>query len=383
MPTLRCNLTCSYCQVSRVAEEAFGFDWSEETLQAVFKFIKNLNSQKLKIEFQGGEPLLAPPFLNRVRDFCRAHVNDVEFVVCTNLQSLSETALEFLAYEDVTISTSFDGTHEIHRRQRMNSDADMDVFRKNVRFVLSKYGPGKLSVLPTLDPTDLPSVSDLLKSFAEFGSNSIFLRPVANYGFARKGHRAQTISDNWYKFHREVVNEMIKQNAECGTCFEEFYLSLCLRRFLRSDTNGHVDLRNPNVLGKDYIVIDYDGTLYPTDEARMLTRTGQIDLSIGHVSGGWDSEKLDALNANSSNEGDPACDQCRHQEYCGRDVIDDLSRYGRIDLPRPQTEFCIRHMYMFGLVEELLQSTDPNVQHSLALWTGIPEWDPVLSERVL
>lgn len=35
VPTLRCNLACGYCQVSRVNEGTPGFDWSEETLAAV------------------------------------------------------------------------------------------------------------------------------------------------------------------------------------------------------------------------------------------------------------------------------------------------------------------------------------------------------------
>src|SRR4051812_29463166 len=32
VPTLRCNLSCSYCQVSRAPLEGRGFDWSGETL---------------------------------------------------------------------------------------------------------------------------------------------------------------------------------------------------------------------------------------------------------------------------------------------------------------------------------------------------------------
>ncbi|WP_158981532.1 His-Xaa-Ser system radical SAM maturase HxsB [Parasedimentitalea maritima] len=382
VPTLRCNLACSYCQVSRVAEKASGFDWNEETLNAVLGFIQNSKVSRLKVEFQGGEPLLALPLLQRVRDFCRSNIAEVEFVICTNLQSVSQDSFEFLSHEDVTISTSFDGTQDIHRKQRMSSDEEMQGFLGNVRRLLTKFGPNKLSALPTLDPECLPRADELLDSYLEWGMNSVFLRPVANYGFARKVHEAEIISKDWYQFHREVVDEMIQRNFQRGTCFEDYYLSLCLRRMLRSDINGHVDLRNPNLLGKDYIVIDYDGTFYPTDEARMLTRTGQIDLSIGHVSGGIDQSKLNTLNANSSNFGDPDCDSCRHQVYCGRDVIDDLSRYSRIDLPRSETEFCKRHKYMFGLVEDLLQSPAPAVHHSLALWAGIPEWDSVLSKAV-
>ena len=32
IPTLRCNLSCSYCQVSRAPEKAKGYDWDEDTL---------------------------------------------------------------------------------------------------------------------------------------------------------------------------------------------------------------------------------------------------------------------------------------------------------------------------------------------------------------
>lgn len=380
VPTLRCNLACSYCQVSRVAERASGFDWSEETLNSVLQFIQNLRVPRLKVEFQGGEPLLALSLLKRVREFCRTHLAEVEFVICTNLQSISQEAFEFLSHEDVTISTSFDGTQDLHRKQRMSSDEEMQCFLSNFRRILAKCGPNKITALPTLDLDSLPTATDLLDGYFEWGMSSIFLRPIANYGFARKAHDAQAISDNWYKFHQEVVAEMIQRNFQQGTNFEDYYLSLCLRRMLRSDVNGHVDLRNPNLMGKDYIVIDYDGTFYPTDEARMLTRTGQIDLSVGHVSKGVDQNKLNTLNAYSSNFGDPDCDSCRHQVYCGRDVIDDLSRYGRIDLPRSETEFCKRHLYMFGLIDGLLQSPDPAVRHSLALWAGIPSWDPILSK---
>src|SRR3546814_8326758 len=92
-------------------------------------------------------------------------------------------------------------------------------------------------------------------------------------------------------------------------------------------------------MGIDYIVVDYDGIVYPTDEARMLARSGVVDLAIGHVATGWASETRDLLNRHATNQFDPTCTRCAYQPYCGRAVVDDLARYGRIDLPRPQTEF--------------------------------------------
>lgn len=56
VPTLRCNLTCDYCQVSRAPESAQGFDWNNGTLKAVLGFIDAMMGPEIKIEFQGGEP---------------------------------------------------------------------------------------------------------------------------------------------------------------------------------------------------------------------------------------------------------------------------------------------------------------------------------------
>ena len=72
VPTLRCNLACNYCQVSRAAEEAPGYDWTEGILADVIGFLDRLTSKNIKIEFQGGEPLLRPDLLRTVRSHCRA-----------------------------------------------------------------------------------------------------------------------------------------------------------------------------------------------------------------------------------------------------------------------------------------------------------------------
>ena len=71
VPTLRCNLKCDYCQVSRVAENAKGFDWDEKKLSKVVEFLDELTTPDIKIEFQGGEPLLRLDILENIRTFCR------------------------------------------------------------------------------------------------------------------------------------------------------------------------------------------------------------------------------------------------------------------------------------------------------------------------
>ena len=67
VPTLRCNLACTYCQVSRAAEGAQGYDWSDAILGDVLAFLDGLDTDEIKVEFQGGEPLLRIDLLDAVR----------------------------------------------------------------------------------------------------------------------------------------------------------------------------------------------------------------------------------------------------------------------------------------------------------------------------
>ncbi|MDM9627636.1 His-Xaa-Ser system radical SAM maturase HxsB [Rhizobium sp. S152] len=379
VPTLRCNLACSYCQVSRVNENARGHDWDDETLKSVLAWLDSLKTDTIKIEFQGGEPLLRLDLLKAVRTYARDRFKKAEFVVCTNLQEVTDEAWEFLASEDTSISTSLDPTIELHERHRTCSGKSTSQFLENLRHAIGAF-PDRVSALPTFDIDALPAPRDVIETYSAFGFRSIYLRPVNHQGFARKRFRTQDISFVWNDYVRRFVMALIEYNARADVPLEEFYFSHCLRRVLRGGHDGHVDLRNPNIVGRSYLVIDHDGAFYPTDEARMVTRLGQIDLRMGDIKSGLDRSIVDVLNAEATNLFDPDCVHCPYQAFCGVDLIDDLSRYGRIDLPRHRTDFCQRHTAIFDLVFELIYSDDPNVRASIALWSGLNSVDPELAK---
>lgn len=369
VPTLRCNLSCTYCQVSRAALNQTGYDWSDATLQAVLGLIDGVSGPRIKIEFQGGEPTLRADLIRAVIDRCQ-RFEERQFVICTNLQQLEPDILTLLDRPDVFISTSLDGDFDTHRRHR-TEDAEMTrAFRRNLAMLVERYGPHKVSALPTVDPEQPPAPDALIDAYLEFGLESIFLRPINYQGFARKRHAgARELDQAWRAYHEAFVRRLIERNWEDrSVVLEESYFSICLRRIFQPGADRHVDLRNPNPLGHDYVVIDYDGQVYPTDEARMLSRSGVIDLAIGDVHGGWDTPARTTLNAHCSNLHDPACQRCVYQPYCGRDVVDDIARYGRIDLPRHDTEFCRRHLSLFDLAFKLIYAADEPTRYSLARW---------------
>ena len=373
VPTLRCNLSCGYCQVSRANANASGYDWSQEVLDAVLVRIDELPGDRIKIEFQGGEPTLRPDLIEAVIARCERFCTR-QFVICTNLQHIDERIMRILDREDVHVSTSLDGDMATHRANRTASASATSDFARNLSALLVRHGPGRIAALPTVDPLSPPNIDDLIDAYANRGFESIYLRPINYQGFARKRHGDALAQDGrWYGYHRAFVMRLIERNwNDQSRVLEESYLSLCLRRIFRPGLDRHVDLRNPNPMGLDYIVVDHDGRVYPTDEARMLARSGIVDLGIGDVFAGWDSEARATLNKHSSNLADPACSRCAYQPFCGRDVVDDISRYGRIDMPRHETEFCRRHLNLFDLAFELIYSDDPAVRHSVSQWLGLP-----------
>ena len=374
VPTLRCNLSCEYCQVSRAAENARGYDWTEETLANVLDFLDGLSTDSPKIEFQGGEPLLRIDLLEGVRSFCRERFEKPSFVVCTNMQTMTNAAWEFFDADDTFASTSIDGDIETHTRQRTFDTALTGRFLDNVAEFIDRFGNDRISALPTID-TNVPFDPDaIIDAYAAFGMQSIYLRPVNRQGFARRKPSTADEAGTWAEIHARFVHRLIERNFNEGAAFEEYYFTHALRRVLQTGIDSHVDLRNPNLLADGYIVVDHDGKLYPTDEARMISRVGQIDLAIGTIALGIDSARVQALNAWSFNDLDPDCQHCAFQPFCGTDVVDDVSRYGRIDLPRSETWFCQRHTALYDLVFELIRSSDPKVKHSLAIWVGVTRW---------
>ncbi|MBL4878287.1 MAG: hypothetical protein JKY78_05280, partial [Hyphomonas sp.] len=145
-----------------------------------------------------------------------------------------------------------------------------------------------------------------------------------------------------------------------------------LKRLLRPGENSHADLRSPNWLAYDHQVIDFDGQIYPTDEARMLARSRLIDLSVGDVKAGIDEERRLTLQGNAFNTFDPWCSRCPYQAACGVDPIDDLARHGFTGPPKPSTSFCQRHLHLFDLAMKLMHSPDVAVQDSIAKWLHLP-----------
>lgn len=366
VPTLRCDLACSYCQVSRANENATGYDWDDTVLTQFLSFVEISATNNVKIEFQGGEPTLRIDLVEKVINAVNSMKTNPTFVICTNLSNVSNELEYLLKKNNVSISSSLDGPPYLHKKNRTNSEKSNDAFFSNLEFVLKNYGNDKISLLPTI--ADYTQTSALIDYYRQLGLNEIFLRPVNFQGFARKAHAKEAQdTENWINAYISALEYIEQQNSISDNKIIETGLAIHLKRIFSDNAFDYVDFRNPNNMGVDYLVVNYDGTIFPTDEARMLFRTGIVDLSIGSLIDGLDKGKISKLNSRASNFGDKDCDQCAYQIFCGVDNVDKLSRHGTLDVNTVDTFFCKTHMATFDFVFQKIASKSPSALKNLSL----------------
>ena len=98
--SLRCNHTCKYCQVSRQSEDRAAFDMTEEIADRAIDFTFRSPSRSIKIEFQGGEPLLNFPLIKyivvKAKERNLVERRNLAFVVTTNLSLLPMKSWRFV-----------------------------------------------------------------------------------------------------------------------------------------------------------------------------------------------------------------------------------------------------------------------------------------------
>jgi sulfatase maturation enzyme AslB (radical SAM superfamily) len=225
VPTLRCDLSCSYCQVSRAPLDAPGFDWTEEQLIQFARFLDNVEGDRLKLEFQGGEPTLRPDLQRRIIDLCEARFSETQFVICTNLTRLTPEIEEIIARDDVIVSTSIDGPLTVMTSNRTGADDVSRAVLNHFHHIVRTYGSDKVSALPTITDAIIDDPKALIDCYVECGLHSIFLRPVNYQGFARKRYADLSREiDRWSAFYRQALSYIAELNK--SGYFEEFYLAI-------------------------------------------------------------------------------------------------------------------------------------------------------------
>lgn len=375
--TLRCNHTCQYCQVSRAPLGGSGHDLSEADALAAVDRLFESNAHALTVEFQGGEPLLA---FERVRQIVEwvskrnvLEQRDIQFVITTTLHHLTDEILDFAKQHRIQFSTSLDGPASLHNANRPTPSRDSyERTVKGIEWVRERLGHDAVSALTTLTSRSLKQPKAIIDEYVSHGFSSISLRPLSPYGFASKSaHRLDYPIARYLAFYKEALAYLLEINQQ-GVYLSESYASLLLKNILTPFSSGYVDLRSPAGAGTAALVYNYDGYVYPSDEARMLLEMGEDGLRLGTVHQPLPellaSPVMQALLASGVAEALPGCSDCAFVPYCGADPVEHYARQGDPIGHRAFSSFCKKNMGLLKHLFGLLRDGDDDVQRVLLSW---------------
>jgi His-Xaa-Ser system radical SAM maturase HxsB len=366
--TLRCDHSCPYCQVSRQSVDRHAYDMKPEMAEKAIEFMFRSPSQAIKVEFQGGEPLLNFELIRQIVERVEARNEhegcDLQFVIATNLAPLTDDVLEYCRAHDILISTSLDGPKDLHNRNRPRPGGDShQLAEQGIRRVREALGPDRVSALMTTTAASLPSPREIVDEYVRLGFSSIFLRPLSPYGFAVKtGLVRQYTMDDWLEFYRAALAHIIDLNLR-GIALREEYASLILRKMLTPYPTGYVDLQSPAGIGIAGLVFNYDGDIYASDEARMLAETGDRRFRLGNLARDafedvmLSDSLLDVLSGTMT-EGVPMCVDCGFQPYCGSDPVYHYATQGDVVGFKPASDFCRKNMAVMRHLIHLLEDDE-------------------------
>ncbi len=382
VPTLQCAHSCRYCQVSR-SQVGDGYTMSLDDLNAACDTIFQSLSKSLTVEFQGGDPLLRFDLIShailRIKSRNDSECRNLRFVVASTLHNLDDNMCSFFEEHNVLLSTSLDGPEDLHNKNR--PIPGKNAHRRTlvgVELARLRLRHDSVSALMTTTRDSLAQPEAIVDEYVRLGFSDVFLRPLSLYGFAKRNQTSLGYSlDAFASFYIRGLERVIHWNRR-GVKLREVYASIILNKILSTFDAGYVNLQSPTGAGLGVLVYNYDGYVYPTDEARMLVETGDTSLRLGRIGQPMaellgSSLQQDLIRA-SMVDSTPGCMDCAYKLFCAPDPVDAHADFGSVFAPVTQTNHCQRHLWLF---DELFMKVRKADEKTLALFH---DWAMPVSE---
>ncbi len=387
VPTIRCNNACSYCQVSRRDRDTSpASDMTEAILHRSVDLMLTSPSPHLTMEFQGGEPLLRFDLVKEAVEYAKERNvsgrKQITMVVCTNLTLLEDEHLNFFRQHGVLISTSVDGPaflHELNRPPRSPASGYATVER-NIRRAQEALGREAVSALMTTTRASLKFPREIVDEYLRLDLGSLFVRELNPYGYAvRAAAQIGYTPEEFFRFYTNVLDYILDINRR-GRTFAESYAGLVLRKILTPWSVGFVDLQSPAAAGIGAVLYNFDGNVYPSDEARMLAEAGDCTFRLGNVLEGdfaaiFLGETMEAMVPAACNESLAGCSECAYRVYCGADPVRHYATQRDLFGNRPASGFCKKNRAIIRHLFELVFAAEKDQDLERILWSWISRED--------
>jgi His-Xaa-Ser system radical SAM maturase HxsB len=347
VPTLRCNMNCSYCHAQSKKENDNFYDMTIDTAKKTVDFIFQSPAISINIEFQGGEPLLNFNVIifivNYAKEKNKKYKKDISFSIVTNLTLMTNEILDFLLKEKVSICTSLDGPRLVHNKNRGEYD-------KTVNWIKKINKIAKINAMPITTKHSLPYYKEIVDEYINLGFNLTWIKPVNNLGYAKENWDKVGISaEEFLSFWKKALDYIIKKNSK--TLIIENYTLIILKKILKKEGYNFTDMQSPCGAAIGQMAYNYDGSLYSCDEGRLfeIFKLGTVDDKYKDVIA---SKETCAIVTASIND-NPKCELCVYKPYCGLCPVSSYSDHGNILAKMPDRR-CDIFMGMYNHIFDKL-----------------------------
>ena len=256
-----------------------------------------------------------------------------------------------------------------------NGESSYDIFIKKLRLSRNILNANDISPLMTITKDSIPNLKAIIDEYVANKFQSVFLRNLNPYGYARTDSNKKVLkysTEDFIDIYKEILPYIVKLNID-GTHFPESFTTLLLTRILTPFSTGFVDLQSPTGAGISGVIYNYNGDVYPSDEARMLAKMGDQRFLMGNVNKDsyfniFESKVLRELIGASCVETIPGCHSCAFQIYCGSDPIRNYATQNDLVGHRPTNDFCHKNKEIITFLLELIEKDDPDTMDVFWSW---------------
>lgn len=363
--TSSCNQNCVYCQVGKKGiSPAVDVYMSAEVAQRAVDLALSSPSNRITIEFQGGEPLLNWQVLRFIVEYARLSNQkagkNIVFNLVSNLTLLNDEILDFLITNDVSICTSLDGPEELHNYNRPYKKGNpYSIVTENIKKINSEYKrrgmDAKVQALQTTTKRSLFYAKEIINEYLELGINHLFIRPLTPLGFALTNwDRIGYAPEEFLVFYQEIFNYIMELRKQ-GMEITEGHLRIFSTKIFQTEPLNYMELRSPCGGAIGQLAYNYDGNVYTCDEGRMIAEIGDLSFLVGNV---FENEYNDLVDnpvthsvcTASCLESIPGCSDCVYNPYCGTCPVVNLKEQDSIFGKMPESYKCRIYKGMLDMI---------------------------------
>lgn len=384
--TRRCNQTCVYCSASAKDARAADSDMDLETARKTADFILAMPSQRLYIEFQGGEPLLNWPVVRFLIDYLTFAVErgaggrSIHFSLISNFTAMDAEKLDYLGRRGVNLCTSLDGPAAVHDANRTmlggSSHESVAAWLRVIQQMLDAGFYPKMSppnAVATVTRASLGHAEAIVDEFWRLGLERIQLGPIEPFGrAARAWGRVGLSAEEFLEFYRGALTHIVKLCRHRPAVYEKG-AAIFLRTIFGLKGAG-----SRWTEGISQLAYDAHGGIYPSDEGRLLAAAGDDTFRLGDVHSGKPvdllaSKLLSALVLWNLRSASPRCSQCAYSPFCQSVRLSPAHHQAEQGRPWGQIPSSRRCTIFLGVFDDLFEKLrDPETEAIFRHWAGGP-----------